>query len=124
MHSASEKQLIGHSADPLQTSGPHEGLAPDAPGASTVQVPGVASQTSQPWEHADSQHTPSTQWPLAHASLSTPHGSPIFSLQVPTASQVLMPLQVSSSSTDTTLVQVPGTSEQVSQAPLHAEPQQ
>ena len=52
VQSESLVQPAGHDAAPLHTNGAHDGLAPGWPVATTVQVPGVALQTSQPPEQA------------------------------------------------------------------------
>jgi hypothetical protein len=45
--------MVGQLGDePLHTYALHDGLAPALPCATTVQVPGVALQTSQPPAHA------------------------------------------------------------------------
>jgi len=52
------------------------------------------------------QHVPSTQNPLTH-SLPALQPCPSFFLQLPDASQVLVPVQVSGSSAESTGVQLP-----------------
>lgn len=72
--SALVAQVVGQeAATPLHRYGAHSGLAPGLPSATTVQVPVV--QTSQPPEHPELQHTPSTQKPELH-SLPPPQPAP------------------------------------------------
>jgi hypothetical protein len=98
--------------EPLHTYAPHDGLAPALPCATTVQVPGVALQTSQPPLHALPQQTPSTQKPLAHCDAAL-HDCPVFSRHEPLAEQVFAPVQVSGSSALARAVHVPGVAEHV-----------
>jgi hypothetical protein len=107
----------------LQTYAPQDGLAPALPCARTVQVPGVALQTSQPLAHAVLQHTLSTQLPLAHCEANV-HDAPFLARHEPPAEQVLVPVQVSLSSAFVTVVQVPGVAAQVWQLPVHPPLQQ
>ena len=67
---------VGHvTAVPLHTNGAHAG-SPAYPAPAGTHEPGQASHTSHGRLHADSQHTPSTQYPDAH-SLPLAHAAPL-----------------------------------------------
>jgi hypothetical protein len=95
MQSASFWQAAGQELEPLQTSGVQLGL-PGDPGASAVQVPGIAVHVSHAPPQAVSQHTLSAQLPEMHW-LAAVQDWPLTFLQVPDESQELVPLQVSGS---------------------------
>jgi hypothetical protein len=69
------------------------------------------------------QQTPSAQNPLAHW-VPAVHACPIFALQAPVASQLLVPLQLSPSSALVTPTHIPPPPVQAWQAPQEATPQQ
>jgi hypothetical protein len=103
---------------------------PFVPGSSVfvsgVQVPTelVASQRSH-GSHAVPQQTPSTQWPLAQSVPELQGPRPVWSLQSPLASQMLVELeQWSGSGPFVTALQLPLVFAQLSQAWLHAPSQQ
>jgi hypothetical protein len=80
-HSASAAQVVGHDAlFPLHRYGVQAGLPDDATGRN-VQVPTEPAtlQASHAPPHVVSQHTPSTQNPLAH-ELPPLHAVPLTSL--------------------------------------------
>ena len=79
----------------------HDGL-PAEPAATTVQVPGVALQTSQPPAQAVLQQKPSTQLPLTHSWLRTQTEPLIF------LGKQLVPLHQSRATQLASLAQVPG----------------
>lgn len=92
---------------------------PGSPGSASVQVPGVALQTSQAPSHAVLQQKLSEQEPFRH-SLPALHACPSSDLHRPLTSQVLVLVQVSGSSSLCTSVQVPRFTAHVRQGWSHA----
>jgi hypothetical protein len=86
-------------------------------------VPGEAPlQYSHDPLQAELQQTVSAQKPLRHCETAE-QVCPVFSLHVPLASQLFVPLQLSESSALVTLTQVPFAPVQDWQVPHEAEPQ-
>lgn len=105
---------------PAQAPWPARGVALTA-----MQVPGLvaSAHASHCPVQATLQHTPSAQKPLTH-SPAIVHDRPVFSLQAPVASQLLMPLQLPGSSALVTATQVPPPPVQAWQVEHDALPQQ
>jgi hypothetical protein len=87
-------------------------------------APSAALHTSHCPPHAPLQHTPSAQNVLAHVAPPPGHCCPVFNLQAPVASHVLLPEQLSGSSAFITSMHAPVPAAQVMHVPEHAPPQQ
>jgi hypothetical protein len=105
-------QPLGHAVFvPSHVSGAQDGL-PAYPSGAGVQVPLALApsawlHTSHCPLHALSQQKPSAQLPLAQVDAPPGHAWPAFSLQLPIASQVSLPLQVAGSSIPMTATHAP-----------------
>jgi hypothetical protein len=89
-----------------------------------VHVPGVVpSHASHGPSHARLQQSPSTHEPLAHSAFAV-HVRPFFFLQVPAASQVLVPVHELGSSALVTTTHAPVPAAQDMQVAAHAAAQQ
>src|SRR5689334_8718803 len=90
-----------------------------------VHVPAALLHDRQATVQASTQHAPSMQLPVTHA-VPAVHavGAVCLSLHAPVASQVLLPLQLSSSALSTLVVHVPAVFAHDRHAPEHASAQQ